>query len=317
MWSGGRIPLLVAAPLLVLVAVFGYLVGHRRPTARPVQGTHEASNGVVSVDYPSGWRSAGKAPSIPGLSIAQTLVLTPAGDTAQTALVVGQIAGSRSNPLPATFLARLGRPQSAQVVNLLNTQAYRYSYPTVPGSGARVTLYAIPESATTKTVALCYSSPGSTKSAGYMRACEQIAATLTFFSPTDEAQAGEGLKPETGYARKVGAAVERVDQLRATLRFEIRPGADRAAAASAAASLGAGLANVVDSLSVVQPPAAARSAHAALLESLSRASAGYSSLATAIRTGSSSGYATAQAQVNEAEAALGAALENYTLIGYG
>jgi hypothetical protein len=314
MWSGGRIPLLVAAPLLVLVAIFGYLVGHRRPTARPVQGTHEASNGVVSVDYPSGWGSAGKAPSIPGLSIAQTLVLAPAGDAAQTALVVGQIAGSRSNPLPAALLARLGRPLSAQVVDLLNTQAYRYSYPTMPGSGARVTLYAIPESATTKTVALCYSSAGST---GYMRACEQIAATLTFFSPTDEAQAGGDLTPETGYARKVGVAIGRVDRLRATLRSEIRPGVDRTVAASASASLGAGLAHVAYSLSVVQPPGAARSAHAALLESLSRASVAYSSLATAIRAESSSGYATAQAQVEEAETALGTALENYTLIGYG
>ncbi len=317
MWSGGRIPLLVAVPLLVLVAIFGYLVGHRRPTAQPVQGTREASNGVVSVDYPPGWRSAGKAPRIPGLSITQTLVLAPAGDTARTALVVGQIAGGRSNPLPAALLARLGRPPSTQVVNLLNTQAYRYSYPSTPGSGARVTLYAIPESATTKTVALCYSSVGSTTSTSYMGACEQIAATLTFFSPTDEAQAGGNLTPETGYARKIAAAVGRVDQLRATLRSEIRPGADRTAAASASTSLGAGLADVANSLSAVQPPAAARSAHAALLESLSRASAAYSSLATAVGAESPSRYATAQAQVVESEAALGTALENYSLIGYG
>jgi hypothetical protein len=95
-------PLVIAASILVSVAIFGYLIGHSRSSAAPAEGVREASNAVGSLDYPStsGWRPAPAAPRIPGLSIAQPLVLAPEGDTSRAGLIAGQFVENGSLPLP-------------------------------------------------------------------------------------------------------------------------------------------------------------------------------------------------------------------------
>jgi hypothetical protein len=149
-----------------------------------------------------------------------------------------------------------------------------------------------------------------------MRACERIAATITFLSPTSETQAGDYLTPDAGYARQVSAAIGQVDELRVALRTGMRAGAAQATVTTLATNLAHGLAGAARSLSVAQPPTAAASAHAALLESLLRSYSAYAALAAAIRAGSPPGYTAAGARVYEAEAALGQALKNFASIGY-
>lgn len=314
MQTDNRLSLLLVAPALLAVAIAGYLIGHRHPSARSSAAAHEASNGVVSVDYPAGWKPAHSVPAVPGLAVGLPLVLAPAGDTGRAALVIGQLTVGHADPLPTSFLADLSGVPDAEVVDLPNGQAYRYSQLAAPGFATGFTLYAIPETSTSETVALCYAK---TPSASAMRACEGIIATLTLVSPAVEVQAGGYLTPKASYARAVKAAVEELDRQRRELRPGILPGAARASVAELATSLAEDFSHANTSLAVVQPPPAALSAHHELLEALSEGQRSYAALATAVDGGDSSAYAAAQTQIDSAEAALSSSLQSFALIGYG
>jgi len=119
---------LVVVLLLVTVAILGYLIGGRSSSASPPETTREASNAATSLTYAaaSGWTPASGAPAIPDISIAQPLVVAPRGHATQTGLIVGQLLGSESSLLPAKLLKGLREIPATAVVDLSNTQAYRY-----------------------------------------------------------------------------------------------------------------------------------------------------------------------------------------------
>jgi hypothetical protein len=303
--------------ILITVAIVGYVAGSGRSNAAPAASTREASNAGTTVNYASsvGWRPAPRAPAIPGLAIAQPVVLAPAGDGTRAGLVVGALLGSEYGPIPPQFIARLGRAPSGEVVDLPNTQAYRYSGLSDTGSPLTLTLYTIPTSPTSVTAMVCYAAAGASS---YMRTCEQLAATLTIAtgSPRAEVRAYDLLTPQAAYGRQIGAAAARVDALLLTLRPELRPGASRRTVSKFAERLADGLASAAKSLSPLRPPPAAAPAHVTLSHALSQTSAAYSALAVAVSAGDASGYASARTQIYSAEAGLGAALQNFTLLGY-
>jgi hypothetical protein len=309
----------ITALAVMTVAILGYIVGHARPITVPVESTRETANAVTIVHYASasGWRPASAAPTVPGLSIAQSLVLAPNGDASHGGLVVGQLLGSESSPLPSQLLAHLPQLPETQVVALANTQAYRYSPLNVTGSGQALTLYTIPNSPTSTTAILCYASPGS---AIYMHACERLAAGLTIAGGTPEGgevRAVHPLTPEAGYGRRIAAAAARADQLLLLMRPAIRPGASRAKVSTLAGRLANGFAGVAKSLSAVHPPPAAERVHAALSASLGQARAAYAALGSAVSAGNAAAYATARTDIVTAEAGLSGALRNFALLGYG
>ncbi|HUB35363.1 MAG TPA: hypothetical protein VL972_00930 [Solirubrobacteraceae bacterium] len=310
----GRAPLLLVAPLLLAVAILGYLAGHRHaspPRSPPL--TREASNGAATLTYPTAWRVLAAAPAqLEGLHLTHALRLSPA--SAGAGLLVGQLAGARSEPLPAAFLASLTTTPQADVVSLAGTQAYRYTHLVPARSSRSFVLYVIPDSPTAKTVALCYAPPSATQE---LRECEAIVARLTLLYPSSEAQAGGDLTPDPVYAQRIAAAVARADALRVSLRAEIHAGASTAVASAAAAKLGQGLAAVAETVSTIQPPPAAGPVQTQLLEALSSSYTAYSSLATTLRGESSPAYEAAAEQVESSEAALSSALRNFSLIGYG
>ena len=300
------------------VAVVAYLAGHGRAVAVSVENTREASNAAMIVHYSptSGWRPASVPATVPGLPIAQPLVLAPHGDAAHGGLVVGQLPDSEPTPLPSPFLARMPRPPSTQVVDLANTQAYRYSAFSVTGSSDVLTLYTIPGSSRSTTAILCYASAGFS---AYMKECEHLAATLTIAGGTPEggeARAVHPLAPEAGYGRRIAAIAVRTNELLLSLRPEIRSGASRGTVSTLAGRLADGLSAVADTLSKLRPPPAAERVHASLTEAVRDAGGGYSALATAVSAGSVSDYATARTQIYAAEAALSSALKSFALLGY-
>ncbi len=306
---------LVAVLVLVTVAILGYLAGHGGSTATPADPTREASNAVMLVDYApvSGWRPASGAPRIPGLSIAQPVVVAPNGDGSRAGLIVGQLGGEPS-PLPAGLLERLRHLPSTEVVQLLNTQAYRYSGLSVGGSDLKLTLYAIPNSPTAATAIVCYVSAGSSSD---LPVCEQLAPTLSIAmgTPQVEVRAYDSLTPNADYARHLTAAVGQLDGLLGTLRPEIHAGASRVTVARLAKRLADGLGGAAQSLSVVPPPAARR-VHAALSASVSQAGAAYAALGAAVDGGSTLAYNVARTQIYMAEGGISAALKQLTLLGY-
>jgi hypothetical protein len=309
---------IIAILVVMTVAILGYVVGHDRASAVRVENMREASNPVTIVHYPaaSGWQPASAAPTVPGLSIAQPLVLAPAGNATRGGLIVGQLLGSESSPLPLQLLAHLPRLPNTEVVDLANTQAYRYSPLSVTNSSQSVTLYTIPDPSASTTAIVCYTSPGFSI---YMRACERLAASLTIASGRPdggEVRAVDPLTPEAGYGHRIAAVAAQTDELLLTLRPEIRPGASQATVSTLAGRLADRLASVADSLSAVRPPPAAGRVHAALSESLKQARAAYSALGAAVSAGNASEYALARTQINAAEAGISSALRSFALLGY-
>ncbi len=309
----------IAILAVMTIAILGYIVGHNRAIAVPVESTRETSNAVTIVHYSStpGWRPASTAPTVPGLSIAQPLVLAPNGDATRAGLIVGLLPGSESSPLPPQLLAQLTELPDTQVVNLANTQAYRYSALTVTGSGEKLTLYTIPGSSTSTTAIACYASAGFST---YIRGCERLAATLTIaggMPEGGEVRAAHPLAPDVGYGRRIAAAAARTDELLLALRPQIRRGVSRTTVSTLAGRLADKLAGVAGSLSRVHPPPAAGGVHTALSESLKRTEAGYSALGAAVSAGDAAAYASARTEIYAAEAGLGNALRNFALLGYG
>ncbi len=314
--------LLNAIPMLLTVALLGYVVGavsapSTSSIGRARVGTQSARMLAISsptvLAYPaaSGWQATARAPQIPGLSIAQPLLLAPRGVTASTGLIAGRLTGGGPSPLPAQFFARMPQAPMGEVVDLMDSQAYRYRHVSAPGFHHTLTLYAIPNSTGT-TLLVCYA-PAVMRSTREMRTCEQIAAQLTLQA---EAQSYELLTPDTGYARLVAAAIGHADNMRRTLRLAMRSSVSPANLAALATRLAAGLAGAAESLSTLQPPPVAGWAHAALSTALWRTRDAYSVLAAAAHAGMPARYAAARVLVDHAEASLGSALGSFALIGY-
>jgi hypothetical protein len=307
----------IAVLILITVAILGFVLGgHGSSSSAAPEATREVANPATTLTYPSasGWRRAYVEPSIPGLSIAQPLILAPKGNAGQSGLIVGQLLGSASSPLPPTFLQGLHESPAAAVVGLANTQAYRYSQLSIVGSNLKMTIFTVPTSASATTAIVCYATSGSSS----LPACEQLAATLSIATGKPEVQVRsfEPLTPSADYARHIKAIVTGVNQLLGTLRPQMLPGAPRATASSLAERLSDGLAGAAGSLAALAPPPAVARAQAALVEYLTRAHVAYAALGGALLAGNTSGYDTARSQIYAAEAGLTTAVKSITLLGY-
>lgn len=315
--------LMKLVPALLAVAIAGYLAGggFSQPASSSVpsgslQRTLGASNTIV-LNYPGsyGWRPAASAPRVPGLSLTHTFLLAPTSGDARVGLIAGQTGSgqtSPTSPLPQALLAAFDRPLEAEIVNLSDIQAYRYSGLNSKSPQRRFTIYAIPYVGGPTTVIVCYA-PSEASFSRYLHVCEQIAAQLTL---QVEAQSQSALTPNVDYAQQLSAIVMRLDRLRMSLRVGMSLQAKRATLSGLARRLAAGVADAARSLSALQPPAAASSLATALFRAVSQAHDAYLELASAVDASSPSRYAAARSRVYRAEAAFSAALKGFALIGY-
>lgn len=295
--------------LFIAVAIFGYVLGHDR--ARVASGPKSRSifAARVLLTYPSGWRQASAAPKIPGLSIANQIVLAPGGDAAQAGLVTGQLPTAEPGPLPRGFMADTRQFPNTEVVDLPETQAYRYAQLSAPGFDRTLRLYVVPSPGSDPTILACYASASFS---AYMRACEQIVARLTLLSQPSSYD----LVPEPSYVRRLSAWVGALDAQRVALRHAIRYGARPETVQRLATSLAAAFADAAGSLAHLEPPVAASQEQAALADPLLRARDAYTALAAAAVAENPYRAATASRQVNAAETSINMALESFALLGY-
>jgi hypothetical protein len=301
---------IVAIAVLITVAILGYRAGHSSSTAAPAERTRTAlTSANILLTYPSDWLRVAGAPEIPGLSLSHTVVVSPHGDGAHAGLIVGQLVGGEASPLPSRFVAGLRGLPDTQVVDLAETQAYRYSRLSVPGFERMLTLYAIPNPGGNPTVLACYASATFSADA---RTCEQIVAALTLVGlPQSYA-----LSPDPAYARGVRVSIGSLDVQRLALRREMRGRAAPSTVKRLATRAAQGFANAAASLSTLEPPSAAGQAHAMLIRSLGQARAAYTALAAAADAGDQSRYAATRTRVYKAEASISTALESFALLDY-
>jgi hypothetical protein len=297
--------------LLVAVAFLGYQVGHKRSHATPGVKNRTISTASISLTYPPNWRPAAAAPTIPGLSLAHSVVLAPDGDAAHAGLITGQLPANEPSPLPGRFLAAIGSLPNTEVVDLVETQSYRYGRLHVKGfDRTTLNLFTIPNPGGSPTALLCYASAAFSAE---LRTCEQIVAKLTVVGQPPNYD----LVPESGYAGRLSASIGALDEQRVKLRSEMSSGVAPATVQRLATRLAAGFAHTAASLLLLeQPSLAAGQEQAALSRALLRARDAYTALAAAAASESPSRVAVAQKQVSEAEANINTVLESFALLGY-
>jgi hypothetical protein len=297
---------LLAAPLLIVVALLGYLAGHSgggsaAALAPPGEKTHTISTAIVTLDYPAGWRQTDAAPAIQSFSLAHPTGVAPEGEATQAGLLTGQLPRGETSPLPSALVAKLHAPPRTDIVSLPETQAYRYTQLNISGFSPSLTVYVIPDPGSQPTVVACYAA---STLAAFMRTCEQIVATLKLAVQTQSYT----LTPDPTYASAVSDLLGPVSTARAALGSETsRP------SRAAAQRIEGALAQTATSLSTLQPPPAAGQAHAALMNALRQARDAYATLAAAA---SPRAYSAARARVSTAEASVDAALSSFALLGY-
>jgi hypothetical protein len=299
---------LEVVPVLLALAILGYVAGHSSGGGSSERQTENGAE--VSLGYPPGWRMAKVAPGIPQLSIADVVVIAPKGEADHAGLMLGGLPPGEKAPLPARFVAVLARPPVPEIVNLVQTQAYKYTRVAVPGYPRALTLFVIPNPGGRPMLFACYASPGH---AAQMRACEQSVASVT---TVGEPQAYQ-LSPEPRYAKAISAAISELDRVRGSAAREVSANVSAPAARRAATQLAAGFAAAAKALDRVQPSAAAGPVHAALTGAVRRSRAGYAALAASIAERNVTRYQAAQAQVAHAEADVNADLRSFVLLGYG
>jgi hypothetical protein len=298
----------VIAAVLVTVAILGYVAGHDRSRTAPVETRRStiAAAGVL-LAYPSGWRPARAAAAIPGLSLANSVSLAPDGDGADAGLLVGQLPQSEPSLLPRAFVARMRSLPDTEIVDLVDTQSYKYPSLSIKGFDRMLNLYTIPNSKGNPTVLACYA-PASLSAD--MRACEQIVATLTLA----EQSSSYDLVPEPEYARRLSASIDALEGQRVAARRKMSAGASPRKVQQLATRLAAGFSGEAVSLSLLEPPSVTGQVQAKLSQAILQARNAYESLAAGAQ--SPARAATAQKQVDEAEASVDAVLESFALLGY-
>ena len=312
-----RSPRLRIAPLLLAVAIFGYLAGHSRASGpEPVR---EIANEAMTARYSPapGWKpvAAAAVPQIAGLQLTQPLAVAPGGNPAAAGLIVGEFADVESAPLPHGFLARLGDPPRGEAVELEGTPAYRYEGLETLSPGGKLTIFAIPSSTSREAVIACYvlSAP---RGPSTLKACEGIAASMTLSGFASEGSGYGEVAPNGRYAGDISAAIGRVDTLRTVVAAHLRARVPPAVLARLASGLAARVTQVAGSLQTVEPPPSAEWGDQALLRSLGGLRDAYQTLALAARRRTQSGYAAALVQLHSAEAQVDVALSDFSLLGY-
>jgi hypothetical protein len=309
-----RLPAVVI-PLLVLVATAGYLIGIHRASAPSVSASSPASSGQapliasganVLIAYPPSWRPASSPPPIPGLVVTSPLLLAPAGNAANAGLLSGQMPASETTPLPASFLALVHGIPPAEVVSLVNVQAYRYR--NLTGYARTLDLYVIPTVGGSPAVLVCYAAAGYSK---YLNQCGQIVSNVTLVG-----QSSYDLTPSASYAGQLAPLITKLDAERVKLRHEITQRATLSAVTPLAVSLAERFARVAASLSALEAPQAASGAQATLANAMVNARNAYTALAEATKAEDLESYDAAKRKVEEAEAAVNKALEGFALLGY-
>jgi hypothetical protein len=306
-WSTRPIPWFVA-PVLIAVAILGYLAGHHRATRAAEEPVRVAYEATIALEYPSTWHRTGAAASIPGLQIVSPLLLAPGGDSARAGLVSGELAPTGASPLPAALVSLLQGLPRTEVVEFLGVQAYRYSGVRLARYNRALDLYVLPNSSGPATALACYAAP---QHAADLTQCESIVSRLTPVgrSPYD-------LKPDAAYSARLGGVIGALDSLRLRLRHQMSAKKAPATVARLASTLVRHLATAAASIRALQAPASAAQAQAALVVAIERAGQTYRALGAAAAAPSVAAVAEAQSQVDSAEAGVDVSLETFALLGY-
>jgi hypothetical protein len=266
-----------------------------------------ASSGAVELRFPSGWRRAASPPRVPGLDLDDEVALAgPSG----AGVIAGRTRATGPALLPAAFLERLpAAPGRDDRVRLGRLTAYRYAHLDIHGLDRPLTVYVVPTTAGVATVACI----GAADASATGNACERIAGSASLMRGRPF-----GLGPDRAYAKRLNAAMARLNRSRSSLGGRLAAARSRSGQARRAGDLAAAYAvasrTLARSRAAVSP--AARRRHDAVATAVRRGERAYRSLAAAARRGQAARYRAARRDVARADRALAGALASLRPLGY-
>ncbi len=296
-------------PLLILVAVLGYLAGHSSSKSAPTATLRTARSADLVVQYPRGWAQQSRGPRITGLTLTEAMLFAPRAAVSSAGLIVGSLPRGEPSPLPSAFVAKLSTLPQVALVDLIEAQAYRYTELRLPGFVHTLTIFVIPNPEGAATALACYAPSASSP---YMRDCERTVAAVLVAGRSH----GYQLTPEPKYAAEISATVDTLDRLRVLLKGELAANRSAARAEQLTRRLAGGFAEAGRSLSGLEPAEPVEQAQAVLVSAIEQARVGYESLASAAAAGNAAEYEAARTDVSRAEASVDQALQSYALLGY-
>jgi hypothetical protein len=204
------------------------------------------------------------------------------------------------------LLAALPAVPAAQVVTLGALQFYRYPNLLPAGQNSSESVYTLPTTMGT-IVGVCMTAG---PSSGFAGKCERVLATLRLTSGSVLP-----LSPTASYGNIVSAAFGTLDAVRLAAGSQLRRARNGRALARAATQLALAHGTAASALSHLNAGLASAS-NSALATALAQIAAAYRSLAHAAARGNARAYRSAKASVTRSEAALSAALDQLTKLGY-
>src|SRR3954471_8859171 len=84
-----RLPTAVV-PVLVAVAVLGYVAGHSRSDNGAAEPDRTASSAHVLIEYPTGWHKVSGGAQIPGLALVHPQLIVARGAASHSGLIIGE-----------------------------------------------------------------------------------------------------------------------------------------------------------------------------------------------------------------------------------
>ena len=195
--SNRRVPVALAAVAgIALLAALAYALAPERVNRVAFRTSTSVESQDMSFKVPTGWQRAdlGGDLQVPGMALRRPLVVTPPRAGPGEGIVGGLSTTDNPSLLPDAFRARLDNdPPKPRSIKLPAGAALRYGELEPKGSGAPLTVIAVPTSGGVATL-IC-------KGSAVERNCDAIAQTLDVqgkvFSPP----------PRAAYAKAINAAV--------------------------------------------------------------------------------------------------------------
>ena len=298
--------------LLAVVAIAaGFLVGHsgKKQQASGEKLGSSAAAGHLQLRYPSSWRLNAAAPSIPGITFRDAIVLSAPAPRAGT-LTAGEVTDATGPSLLAPGFAKLiqGGAPSGRPVKIGGTEALSFPGLRVSGHDGTISLIAVPTSDGVATVAC---SASSARAAAFQTDCARVAGTLKLMGTTPFA-----LGPNADYARALSSALSSLRASSTRPLAALHAAKTPSAQASAALQLAGAYAKAADSLQRLDVSPADLRAHQALIAAVDRLASGYRSAAKAAHEINGRAYQRAAGEIASGASALRAALRALSVLGY-
>jgi serine/threonine protein kinase len=300
-----RALLLTAAALFLAAAALG-LGAITSSGSNP--DPRRATAGDLEIDLPSDWTAVKtKQSGIPGLPLADPMILRPRGQAGRESVVVGVSSAGGKSLLPTALRQTSNGPAQGTPVSLGLLEALRYRGLRRPKSADRLAVFVSPIGTGVATVA-CRPDRRGTE---FIALCQRLASTLELVQGRAFA-----LGPSPALAVMLRRQLDDLYARRKALRRDLAAAGSSGRQASVATGLAAAFRRSARSLSSLHVTPQSAAGLAGVVGGLRATRDAYKDLATSARREDSAGYGKAAVKVAENEAVVDRRLLAMRHLGY-